>query len=123
MFALDRVEACHRRMLALLDLGEDLFERVCIATETPDAPLGYRKPSPRFASELIRDFGFRPDRVCYVGDSASDLAAAKSAGLRGVGVATGLADLRSELRAAASDLNFPVFDSLEEAFAALGIPV
>lgn len=113
MFELDAVDACNKRMDELLGFPLPIFERICIAPEAPDAPSIYRKPSPFFAEEIIRDYGYRPEEICYIGDRGSDLATAAAAGTRGVGVATGLDDLRAEL--GALGLSFPVFDSLKAA--------
>jgi D-glycero-D-manno-heptose 1,7-bisphosphate phosphatase len=98
MYGLAAVHACNDRMLELLGLGDDLFTRICIAPEAPDKPSIYRKPSPRFAHELMDAFGYKPAELCYVGDRGADIATAQAAGTRAVGVATGLDDLASEAR-------------------------
>ncbi len=115
MFGLDAVDACNRRMIELLDLGERPFVRICIAPEAPKDPAIYRKPSPRFAQELLRDFGFATHNLAYVGDRGSDIETAARAGIRGLGVATGLDDLRAELAELGLGNEFPVFASLSEA--------
>jgi len=104
--------ACNQRLIELLDLGPAPFERICIAPESPDQPSLYRKPSPLFAQEIIRDFALPPLAVCYLGDRGSDLATAHAAGTRGVGIATGLDDLRAELHSLGLAGEFPVFNSL-----------
>lgn len=114
LFTLDAIEACNRRMLDLLGFGNEGFERICIAPEHPDEPSVYRKPSPAFAQEVMRDTGLAADEICYIGDRGSDLATAHAAGTRGVGVATGLDDLRAELHALGLADAYPVFDSLDE---------
>lgn len=111
-FDLSAVEACNQRLIELLDMGPRPFERICIAPEEPDAPSPYRKPSPRFAREIMRDFALEPGQLCYLGDRGSDLATARAAGARGVGIASGLDDLRAELRALGLAGEFPVFDSI-----------
>ena len=115
LFGLADVDACNQRMLELLGCGGEVFKRICIAPEHPDAPSVYRKPSPAFAHELMRDFGFAAGEICYIGDRGSDLATASAAGTRGVGVATGLDDLHAELHALGLAGRFPVFDSLDRA--------
>ncbi|MCU0779691.1 MAG: HAD-IIIA family hydrolase [Akkermansiaceae bacterium] len=117
-FDLTAVERCNRRLIELLGLGPEPFARICVAPEAPDEPSHYRKPSPRFAHELMREFGWAPGALCYVGDRGSDLATAAAAGVRGVGVATGLDDLAAEL-AALGLADYPVFDSLSAAVAYL----
>ncbi|MCX6877013.1 MAG: HAD-IIIA family hydrolase [Verrucomicrobia bacterium] len=111
-FDLAAVTACNQRLVELLELGPRPFERICIAPEEPDQPSPYRKPSPLFAREIIRDFSLQPGQLCYLGDRGSDLATAHAAGTRGVGVATGLDDLRAELHELGLARDFPVFDSI-----------
>lgn len=111
--------ACNARMVELLDIGPQPFARICMATETPDVPPVYRKPSPRFALEIIKAYGIPAEAVCQIGDRASDLMTARAAGIHGVGVATGLDDLRAEMAVAGIGRAFPVFNSLEEAISYL----
>lgn len=111
-FELAAVDACNRRMIELLDLGSEPFERICIAPEEPEQPSPYRKPSPLFAEEICRDFALQPRQLCYLGDRGSDLATAHAAGTQGLGIATGLDDLRAELHALGLAVEFPVFDSI-----------
>jgi phosphoglycolate phosphatase-like HAD superfamily hydrolase len=59
--------------------------------------------------------GLTAGEICYIGDRGSDLATAHAAGTRGVGVATGLDDLRTELHTLGLADAYPVFDSLDEA--------
>ena len=115
LFDPSAVRACNERMFELLGMGPGVFERICIAPEHPDEPSTYRKPSPAFAREILRDFALQPAEICYIGDRGSDLATARAAGTRGVGVATGLDDLRAELRDLGLADEFPVFDSLHAA--------
>ncbi len=91
------VHQCNRRMFELLGLGPAPFTQICIAPEAPGQPSLYRKPSPLFAVEVMRDYHLAPQEIWYVGDRGSDLATAQAAGTCGVGVATGLDDLASEL--------------------------
>lgn len=115
LFGAEAVDACNECMLELLGLGPKIFERICIAPEHPDEPSTYRKPSPAFAKDILRDFALQPEEICYIGDRGSDLATARAAGTRGVGVATGLDDLHKELRDLGLEQAFPVFDSLHAA--------
>jgi D-glycero-D-manno-heptose 1,7-bisphosphate phosphatase len=117
MFDLEAAEACNARMIDLLGLGKAVFSRICLAPEAPEDPAIYRKPSPRFAFEIIRDFELSPDQICYVGDRWSDLATATAAGTRAVGVATGLDDLREEIREHGLQDSYPVCDSFLAAMA------
>ncbi len=96
-FSLEQVYACNHRMEELLDLDTPIFERICLATEKPDDPILYRKPSPKFAFEIMRDFNLKASEICYVGDRFSDLQVALTIGGSAVGVNTGLVDLKAEV--------------------------
>ena len=54
------------------------------------------KPEPGMLLAFVRAFGLQAGRVVMVGDSRHDLVAGKAAGMRAVGVLTGIAD-RDEL--------------------------
>tara|TARA_Y100000588_G_scaffold376596_1_gene454604 strand:- start:161 stop:700 length:540 start_codon:yes stop_codon:yes gene_type:complete len=88
-FGLDVVEACNRRMLDLIGVNDDFFDDICIAPETPDEPLLYRKPSPRFVLETIEKHDLKHNNCFTVGDKWSDAMAGLDAGVRGTLVETG----------------------------------
>ena len=115
MFDLSAAEACNSRMLELLALGDSLFQRVCVAPEAPDSPEVYRKPSPRFACEIMRDFLLTPLEICYVGDRWSDLATAAAAGTQAIGISTGLEDIDAEIREHGLENCYPVCGSFLDA--------
>ncbi|HEX5790452.1 MAG TPA: HAD-IIIA family hydrolase [Luteolibacter sp.] len=115
MFDEAQAHACNEQLIRLLDLGPRPFARICIAPESPEVPSRYRKPSPEFAREIMGEHGLEPAQLCYIGDRGSDLATAAAAGTSGIGVATGLDDLRAELAALGLAGRYPVFDSLQAA--------
>ncbi len=115
MFTVADAVACNRRMIELLDLGPEPFEAICIAPEAPSEPMAYRKPSPRYAQEIMERTGLSAEELCYVGDRGSDLVTAVRAGTRGAGVVTGLDDLSAELAELGLADRFPVYHSLLEA--------
>lgn len=82
LFTLAEVEACNGRMVELLDLGPQPFDAVCIATETPDEPQRYRKPSPLFIHEMLDLHRIAPDAAWMIGDSPVDWEAGLNAGIR-----------------------------------------
>lgn len=88
-FTLADAEACNRRMVELLDLGDDLFAGTCIAPEAPDQPSKYRKPSPAFILETIAARGLDPTTCYMVGDRESDVLAGTNAGIAAAAVCTG----------------------------------
>src|SRR5882757_2370367 len=83
-FTLADAEACNRRMLKLLDLPAPGFSEICLAVETPEAPPLYRKPSPRFILEMIRQHDLDQANTWMVGDKLDDVAAGINAGVNPV---------------------------------------
>ena len=114
-FQMADVERCNTRMLELLGMGNDLFLEICLAPEAPESPAIYRKPSPRFAEELMQRHMLKADEICYFGDRGSDIAAAHNAGCRAVGISTGLDDLRMELTELGLIDEYPMVASFSEA--------
>ena len=88
-FTLADVEAVNRRMLELMGLEPNIFEGVCIATERPDEPVIYRKPSGRYIREVLAAQGVRAAEACMVGDTLADVGAALDAGVRAILLDTG----------------------------------
>lgn len=82
LFSMATVERCQERMLELLRLPAPGFTEICIAPETPDMPVVYRKPSPRFIVEMMVKYGLDPDTTWMVGDRWSDVQAGLNAGVR-----------------------------------------
>jgi D-glycero-D-manno-heptose 1,7-bisphosphate phosphatase len=114
-FPLEAAHSCNDRMIAQLDIGENPFERICIATETPDEDSLYRKPSPLFAREICAQWQLSPSELCYIGDNASDLATADAAGTNGVGLTTGLHDIATDLKTLQLSRTYSIFTSLLDA--------
>lgn len=112
-FSLAQAEACNRRMLQHIGLGVDLFEEIRVCPETPQQELSYRKPSPRYALEVMDRYGLERDSLCYVGDNVTDLLTARNVGCAAAGVGTGVAELRRSVRE--HGLDCPVFDTFLEA--------
>jgi D-glycero-D-manno-heptose 1,7-bisphosphate phosphatase len=113
-FKMSDAVACNVAMLAQIGLGPDLFIETCLSPETPAQPIIYRKPSPRFAEELMARYGVSPVELVYIGDNISDLETARNVGCAAVGLTTGVHGLR-ELARERGLGQFPVFDSFIEA--------
>ena len=82
LFTLETVHRCNQRMLELLDLPAPGFTEICNATETPDMPTVYRKPSPRFILEMIAKYSLSPAETWMIGDMPCDIQAGLNAGVR-----------------------------------------
>ena len=72
-----------------------------------DAVVGYRdeatrKPNPALALEIASRMGLPPERVAFVGDSATDIATARNAGMPAISVTWGFRS-REQLQAAGPD--------------------
>ena len=80
-YELADAEACNRELERRLGLDPG-FDGICIAPERPDEPLVYRKPSPRYILETMRERGLDPSEVWMVGDRDRDIEAGRRAGVR-----------------------------------------
>lgn len=112
-FTLRDVVKCNNKMIELIGLGENLFQKICIATDYPANKMSYRKPSPKFGNEIIKDYNLNKSSLIYVGDSISDLQTAKNIGCRAYGIKSGINQLTKK-NLETFNLNFLVFDSIVE---------
>jgi len=79
------IEDAHRvnaRMEEMIGLPRPLFIEIGIAPEAPDQPSLYRKPSPRFITEMIAKYKLDPAQCIMVGDRESDIEAGLNAKIR-----------------------------------------
>jgi D-glycero-D-manno-heptose 1,7-bisphosphate phosphatase len=113
-FTLDDVDACNQAMIEKIGLG-NIFAGICIAPERPDEPSRYRKPLPSWGLEVMAKANIDKNALWYIGDSLSDLLAAKNIGCNGIGVNTGLNDLRAPLTEANLHNEFLVYDRFIDA--------
>jgi D-glycero-D-manno-heptose 1,7-bisphosphate phosphatase len=112
------IEDTHKvnaRMEDLLGLPQPVFDDICIAPEAPGQPSAYRKPSPRFITEMIAKHALDPAACWMVGDAPADIGAALAAGIRAAAVRTGKVPPESMPEVVSGAV--PVFDNLA-AFAA-----
>jgi D-glycero-D-manno-heptose 1,7-bisphosphate phosphatase len=79
----------NERMEGLIGLEHPLFAGICMAPETPEQPMVYRKPSPRFILEMIETHQLDPTQCLMVGDRETDIAAGLSAKIRVAGLCNG----------------------------------
>jgi D-glycero-D-manno-heptose 1,7-bisphosphate phosphatase len=114
-FSLADAIACNDEMLQQIGLGPELFAGICLCPEAPDQPVVYRKPSPRYALEIIAKYNLTKRDVCYLGDNISDLLTARNIGCSGFGISTGVHDLLPMLRDSGLANQFPIFSSFADA--------
>ncbi len=113
-YTLEQARAVNARMEELLELPPPGFSGVCMAPEAPEAPMVYRKPSPRFILESIRSDGLDPARCWMIGDRLSDLQAGVNAGIR-TALVRNPDHFKEETRRFCEAHALPVFASLAEA--------
>lgn len=116
-FTLDDVHRCNTRMEELIGLPAPLFTDICIATEGPNDPPLYRKPSPRFILESIARHSLDPAHCWMVGDREGDIDAGLNAHIHSVAVCSGKHDAAGW--AAVGRPGVPVYPSLVEFVASL----
>lgn len=83
-FGMDAVEAVNARLSRLLGDTDTFFDGMCIATERPDEPSRYRKPSPNYILETMAALSLRPEDCIMVGDGRRDLEAGIGAGIKAI---------------------------------------
>jgi len=109
LFSLADVEGVNRRMIELLDLGRDPFSGICIATERPEDPPRYRKPSPRYIEEMLGEHGIPPEAAWMLGDSPVDWEAGLNAGVNVAAIVGDSGDAHRERR---EQLAVPPYENL-----------
>ncbi len=97
-FELKDAIKCNNKMLELIGLGDNIFEKICIASDFPPSINSYRKPSPKFGKEIIDKFSIEKNALCYIGDSISDLETALNLDCTPLGLNTGEFDLKVKIK-------------------------
>ena len=114
-YTMEQALRVNERMEELLGLGRPLFAGECMAPETPEEPVVYRKPSPRFILEMIAAHQLDPHQCIMVGDRESDVEAGLNAHIRVAALCNG--KLNSAAWAKFNFSNLPLFPDFA-AFAA-----
>ncbi len=108
-FDFDALFAIHDKMQrALAEVGGRI-EGVSYAPEHPEAASEMRKPAPGMLLDLARRLNISLDGVPFVGDSGSDLDAARAAGARPVLVLSGNGESTKKKQ---TENDFEVYDNL-----------
>jgi D-glycero-D-manno-heptose 1,7-bisphosphate phosphatase len=87
LFDLMTLERIHDRLGSMLATEGLKLEAVYFCPHGPDDGCDCRKPRPGMLKKAMRDLGFKPDAVVFIGDSDADMGAAEAAGVAGVRVA------------------------------------
>jgi D-glycero-D-manno-heptose 1,7-bisphosphate phosphatase len=85
-FNIEDAIACNDKLIELLDLGNTIFEKICIAPNLTELACNYRKPSPLFATEIMEENNITNAQLIYIGDSICDLQTALNIGCVGLGI-------------------------------------
>jgi len=89
LLSIDDLQAIHARLArSLARLGASL-ERIAFCPHAPEAGCACRKPAPGLLIECMQALSATPEETCLVGDSLTDLQAARAAGCEGILVRTG----------------------------------
>ncbi len=88
-FDYDTLFAMNDRLQKLLAEYGGRIDGIEFAAEHPDEASDMRKPAPGMLKDIARRLQVSLDEVFFVGDSATDLQAARSAGARPILVRTG----------------------------------
>jgi D-glycero-D-manno-heptose 1,7-bisphosphate phosphatase len=78
-----------RSRLAAQDGSGAKLDAICFAPDPPWAPTDRRKPGPGMLREAMARFRHAPENTIFIGDSITDMQAAKTAGCRRLLVRTG----------------------------------
>ena len=114
-FNLTDALACNDALFNLLSIKVSDIDGVCIAPETPNEESVYRKPSPNFGNEILKNYKIEPKQLYYVGDSICDLETAHNLSCKAAGVNTGLKNLQLEMASNPSLSKFPIFSNFYDA--------
>ena len=83
------LNAIHGKLRDALAKLSGHLDDILVAPDAPWAATDRRKPGPGMLIEALQKFNFRPDEAVFVGDSARDMEAAKTAGCHRILVRTG----------------------------------
>ncbi len=105
----DAFAAMNAKMQKQLAERGGRIDAIAFAPEHPDLATELRKPNPGMLKDLARRLGAPLEELWFVGDSASDLGAARAAGMKPALVRTGNGAVTAQLPEAQG---VPLFDDL-----------
>jgi HAD superfamily hydrolase (TIGR01662 family) len=110
---IDDVNDCNNELIRQVNLGPNLFENICIATETDESANSFRKPSPKFGNNILSEYNIDKKNLYYIGDNYCDLETAYNIGCNGVGLSSGIGNL-SKISEKPHLKTYPICSSLTE---------
>jgi D-glycero-D-manno-heptose 1,7-bisphosphate phosphatase len=120
LLPLAEAEAINGRIVATVSAAGGRIDAVYMCPHTPADDCPCRKPRPGMLLQAARERGLELGRSLLIGDSISDLLAARAAGLTRFGlVRTGLGATQAEQPQARLFSPLPLYDGLAAALAAL----
>ena len=118
-FDLETLSAMHNKMNDLLSVSGGQVDAVFFCPHGPKDDCDCRKPKPGLLNEIGVRFQTRLDDVLFVGDTISDIKAAKAAGATPVIVKTGKGERTLEKLAENGFEDIPVYDDLSDVVSTL----
>ncbi len=115
-FTISTLNAMHEKMHELVQLAGGHIDGVFFCPHVPSDQCECRKPEPGLLYEIADRFSVSLDKVFFIGDSLSDIEAAKNANARPLLVRTGKGKITEQN---ITDHPVPVFDNLAEASQAI----
>ena len=115
-FTISTLNAMHQKMYELVQLAGGHIDGVFFCPHSPSDLCECRKPEPGLLYEIADRFTVSLDNVFFIGDSFSDIQAARNANAKPVLVRTGKGE-RTESKL--SDSTVPVYDNLSATVKAL----
>ena len=115
-FTISTLNAMHQKMYELVQLAGGHIDGVFFCPHSPSDLCECRKPEPGLLYEIADRFTVSLDNVFFIGDSLSDIQAARNANAKPVLVRTGKGE-RTESKL--SDSTVPVYDNLSATVKAL----
>lgn len=88
-YSLSTLEAMHTKLHQLLKVVGGKISYIACCPHGPDDGCSCRKPKPGMLLEIADHFSIPPEDVIFIGDTLSDMKAAKNAGINFVLVKTG----------------------------------
>lgn len=109
-FTEEGLAAIHQKMIAAVEDAGGCIEAIIYCPHLPEEGCFCRKPQPGMLHELARRFDCKLTDLCFIGDRASDVQAAKNVGAQAFFVFSPMTDIAS--MQVHSDI--PTFSSLAE---------